>query len=176
MKILLVDNGSRYINKLKKLSRATKTINWQKLNRKLYSQYDMIILSGGHLMPVLNHDLEFKKEIALIKKINKPIIGICLGSELIAHSFGAKLKLLKHKYRGKKTITEGEDKFSVYESHRWVVKRLPSSLVSLAKSKDGVEIFKHKTRPIYGLQFHPEMLVRETSGRKIFEKIIYELI
>jgi anthranilate/para-aminobenzoate synthase component II len=172
MKILLVDNGSRYINKLKKLTSASHLVKWNKITQQGCNKYDLVVLSGGHLLPVINHDQDYKAEIKLIKSINKPLIGICLGSELIAHVYGSKLTRLKRKEHRNLNIKEKELKFKVYENHRWAIKKLSNKLKMIARSKDGIEIFQHKTKPIFGLQFHPEVLVRKTDGKRIFDEIV----
>jgi GMP synthase (glutamine-hydrolysing) len=175
MKILLIDNGSTYINKLKALSKAQKTIAWPNLNLKRIKNYDLLILSGGHSIQVKNHRRSFAKEIQIIKTINKPIIGICLGSELIAYTYGAELKLLRKKEHGLVKIQERQGTFKVYESHRWAIKKLPKSLVPIAWSKDGIEIFRHKDKPIFGFQFHPEVLLTKTDGKTLFKSLLKTL-
>lgn len=66
----------------------------------------------------------------------------------------------------------GIDKFSVYEAHRFVVRETPPELIVLAKSKDGIEAFKHISLPIYGVQFHPEMFIDQTAGKSVFENFL----
>ncbi|MBX4204608.1 MAG: gamma-glutamyl-gamma-aminobutyrate hydrolase family protein [Candidatus Doudnabacteria bacterium] len=175
MKTLLIDNGSKYTKKLQKLCAADKTIDWQNLDIRQCANYDLIILSGGHLFPVVSHEKDFKDEIKLIKRLKKPIIGICLGSELIAHAYGASLVRMNRKKHGEIKIRGKGGVFNVYESHRWAIKKLPANLVEIARSKDGVEIFRHKTKPIVGIQFHPEVLVSKTSGRNLFQNILNTL-
>lgn len=172
MKILLVDNESHYLNKLKRLLGAKKVINWRKLNKIKANNYDLVVLSGGHLFPVQDHDKDYAAEIKLIKQIKVPLIGICLGSELIAHVFGGKLSRLKHKEHRRLNIKEGKQKVTVYENHRWVLKKLPKHFICLAKSRDGIEMFKHETLSIYGFQFHPEVLVSTTDGKKILLAVL----
>ncbi|MEK7507575.1 MAG: gamma-glutamyl-gamma-aminobutyrate hydrolase family protein [Patescibacteria group bacterium] len=176
-KILIVDNGTHYLEALGRLfaycdvfisSRATFVPSQA-------ARADVIILSGGHI-PVAGNESLYEQEINYIKKATVPILGICLGYEIIAHACGARLELLDSKEAGVITIIptqenslfEGVRNFSVYENRRWVVKTLPSGLVGLAESPRGYEIIKHATKPIYGFQFHPELFVHETSGKKIF--------
>lgn len=113
-------------------------------------------------------------------KSKKPIFGICFGFELIASAFGAKLKLLRKRDKGiadiqvvkKDKIFDNIMTFQVYESHRWVVKELSDKLQVLAVSRDGIEIVRHKSRRIYGVQFHPEMFVQQTCGQMIFNNFL----
>lgn len=59
-----------------------------------------------------------------------------------------------------------------WENHRWVVEKLGPDLIGLARSKLGYEIIRHSTKPIYGFQFHPEMLTKETKGAVIFNNLV----
>ena len=184
MKIVIVDNGSRYLSQLKDLlAKHHMTVwPWNRANVSDLEKFDLIILSGGHKYAVLNHRKVYKKEIEVIRNSSIPIIGICLGSELIAWVFGAKLMRLKTPEHGLIAIrrSPGADlpllrNFKVYESHHWAIRQLSKSLKGLAKSKDGYEIFKHKARPIYGLQFHPEIVAPKSSGKIIFNRILKTL-
>lgn len=182
MKVLLVNNGSRYLTNLKALLKdhSLKVISYEDIPFYNVKSFDLIILSGGHRYNVVNHPDTYKNEINLIRTLKKPIIGICLGFELIAYAFNAKLKQLKRKKKGVVSldITKDDAMFAgltlikVFEKHRWVVDRLHSPLMALARSKDGIEILRHKRKPIYGMQFHPEVFVDKLEGSKIFYRLL----
>lgn len=178
MKVLIIDNHTKHIKKLRDLLRGN-TITVRK--REVISlggleKFDLVILSGGsHVCPIKNHHKEYKKEIDFLKKTDKPVIGICLGFEIIAVAFGSSLKELGAREKGICKIKFKNKKVEVYESHRFGISKTSDSLEVLAVSEDGPEAVKHKKKPIYGLQFHPEMFVQETDGDEIFAKIINEL-
>ncbi len=181
MRILLIDNKSARIQGLEEL-----ILNYgAELNVKGAGEFtyddieytDSIILSGSSSIPVLNDEGFYAQERILIKESDKPIIGICLGFELIAHTLGAKLKRRENKVHGVVTLSVLDSEciifshlsqFSVFESHRWVVESLPDKLIPLAVSEFGVEAFKHKERSIYGFQFHPSAFPNTTAGAQIF--------
>jgi GMP synthase-like glutamine amidotransferase len=173
MRILLIDNGTRYLSGLKQLLKPAKTLNWSKF-KSIPEKFDLVVLSGGHGLPIMHHDRDYVEEIKLISKTKRPLLGICLGSELIAHTFGAKLTHLKRKSHGIRVIKDrySKEQFRVYESHHWAISKLPRGLVKIATSTDGIEVFRHKDRPIYGIQFHPEKLVHKSDGRKLFTTIL----
>lgn len=108
-----------------------------------------------------------------------PIIGICLGFEMIVHSFESHLHLSGSRVSGLVTIRStknsevllGQNNYTVYESHNWEAKKVSKPLLSLASSDYGVELIKHELRPIYGLQFHPEH-PSDIDGKKIFFQIL----
>lgn len=178
MRILLIDNGSSLTDKLKQLipgSEITKKFGEAKTTD--VNDFDLIILSGGGFHNVLQNEGEFQEEIKIIES-GKPLIGICFGCELIAHVFGAKRKKLEKEQIGTydiDVISEslgGPKSIKVYEGHKWGISELPDIFEILAKSESGPEIIKHKTLPIFGIQFHPENLVNETEGDELFLKML----
>ena len=62
--------------------------------------------------------------------------------------------------------------YPVYEAHRWIIPQLGRDLIGIAQSANGYEIIKHKSRQIYGLQFHPEKYTKKSSGKYIFNQIV----
>lgn len=181
MKILVVDNGTKYRRQIQRLLNGNKikVVRYNSINLGLVNQYDLMVLSGGRPFPVVGNEKLYQKEINLIKNFQKPIIGICLGFELIAYAFGAHLEFFHQKEKGiieleivaPDPIFKNIPNVKVFENHRWVIKRLPDCLLELAHSKDGIEVFKHKKRLIYGFQFHPEMFVEKTCGDEIFKNV-----
>jgi GMP synthase (glutamine-hydrolysing) len=180
MKLLVVNNHSDHIKELLQKFKEVELIDFENLTDKSYDFYDAIILSGSSSLSVVNHKKEYSRELDLIKKSKKPILGICLGFELINFAFGEELKSLEQKEKGvvtiklvsKDRIFESLPKeFKVYEAHRWVVTQ-NKSLKSLAKSKDGIEAVKHPKKEIYGVQFHPEVFVDKGYAEKIFRNFL----
>lgn len=186
MNILLIDNGTIRLSELKSLLRGNrvKIIKFDKIKSITIKDFNLIILSGSssHL-PILGNQSLYKDEIWLIRNAAVPIIGICFGFELIGYAYGAELKELKTREKGiiKIQVTNPDSifhnlpNFDVYESHRWVIKKLPKDLIELARSKDGIEAIKHKTKKIYGFQFHPEMFTERTCGDEIFRNLLNSL-
>lgn len=182
MKVLIIDNGTRYLNQLQNLfpNETLRTITFSEIDKDVAENFDVAILSGGHDFPVVGNENRLKKEIDFISHYQKPIFGICFGFELIASIFGAKLEQMERKEHGVLDIEIVEPdgiflnitNFSVFESHRWVVREPGEQLITLAKSKDGVEAIKHKTRPIYAVQFHPEMFVDKTCGEEVLHNFL----
>jgi len=182
MNILIIDNGTKHIKELKSVffEYNFKVIKRNNLNNFKYNDFDLIVLSGSSKLSVVNHPIEYENEINLIKTSKIPIIGICLGFELICYTFNEKLSLLKKKRKGllkvhkvlnTKILSHINSHFFVYDSHRWGIKNT-DNLLALAKSKDGIEIVKHPTKKIYGLQFHPEVFKSKSKGYLILKNII----
>ncbi len=168
MKTLIINNHSKYIDELIFYFPNSFVINKEDLNTNIdLNNFNLIVLSGGSKVPtVLKHPEKYKDEIKIIKNINLPIIGICLGSEIITKAFEGELKELSRNYKGiinlnilnsdlEKTL--GAKNIQVMEGHHIGIKTLPKDFISFAESEHGIEIFKHKNKPIIGLQFHPEI-------------------
>jgi GMP synthase-like glutamine amidotransferase len=177
MKILLIDNGTKHLRKLKDLLKDFEVDIYPLFDKyPSFYGYNLIILSGGSNYAVKTNPDKFEREINLIKDAKIPIIGICQGCEIIAYTFNSDLEKINPKTKGVRNIEFIDKDFfrskmvEVYEAHRWVIKRLGKKLTGIAKSQTGFEVIKHK--PIYGLQFHPEMFVDKTLGDDIFMSII----
>ncbi len=178
MRILIIDNGTSYLPQLKKLvaNHIFEVAEYSKIDSASAENFDAIVLSGGHSFPVSGNSERLQKEISLVKNSKKQIFGICFGFEVIAEALGAKLELMQIKEQGIldiQVVSPDEiflniPNFQVFENHRWIVKEPASEMLVLARSKDGIEAFKHKTKPIYAVQFHPEMFVEKSCGDEIF--------
>jgi anthranilate/para-aminobenzoate synthase component II len=188
MHVLIIDNGTLNLEQLKKVIHGSSdVISYSQIKEKTaeyFQKYDTVILSGGSAFPIVGNETILHDEISLIRNLNKPIFGICYGFELIAAAFGAELERKHNKIHGtiEMKVIESDKifkdipNFKVYESHRWVVKEIPDCLLALARSKDGIEAFKHKTLPIYAVQFHPEMHVDQTCGNTILQNFLSSLV
>ena len=102
-----------------------------------------------------------------------PILGVCLGHQIIGHVFGASVKKGERPMHGKVTAitTDGKGLFQnlprtyqVTRYHSLVVcdENFPKELQVDARSEDGVIMaVSHRKMPIYGVQFHPEAVLTE---------------
>ena len=112
-----------------------------------------------------------------------PILGICLGQQSIGQAFGGKVIRAKQIMHGKVSdihhdgtgLFEGLDSpFKATRYHSLSVEResLPDSLAVNAWVEDGeIMSLRHKTRPIHGLQFHPESIASE-NGHALIERFL----
>ncbi len=186
MKTLIINNGSKHLLSLQKFfAKSQETITWSEISTTNILFFDLIVLSGSSYLSVLkDFNKLYKTEVELILNSQKPLIGICFGCELIAYSYGSKLKRLHNKQKGIIKIKPSKssdifqglgDDLSVYEAHRWSIISLSDELEEVAHSSSGTEILKHKKRPIYGIQFHPEEFCDQLSGGEILNNIIKQL-
>lgn len=182
-RVLLVNNGTSYLEQLRTLLSGCEVtvVAYSDIDLITLDSFDVIVLSGGHAFFVDGNSAKLSREIDLVRRCPKPILGICYGFEVIAQTYGAKLELMSKKEHGFLDIQITKPghifqdmplHFQVFESHRWVIKKVDSQLIELARSKDGVEAFKHKKKPIYAVQFHPEMFVEKSCGEEIFHNFL----
>lgn len=183
MRILVIDNKTKGMLSLEKSLKGLDydVIGYNKITPGILKKYDRIILSGGHAFNVVKQDKKYSKEMKLIKNSKKPLLGICLGFQLVCRTYGARLGTLRKYEHGLVNIrTVGKDsllkgmpkKFRAFENHRHNMKDVGKSLIPLAYSKDGVEMVKHKSKKVWGTQFHPENFSRKNIGRKVLENFI----
>lgn len=132
---------------------------------------NLIILSGGGGEGLEIHDehrpskLWYEDEMRFVRTCQKPVVGICMGFEVISRAYGAKVAKL---HRGVDQLFVefnttpdgaeilGKSSLKQFEAHDWYVPKAPKDFRVLAKSKTGIEIIQHRTRPIFATQFHPE--------------------
>ena len=145
---------------------------------------DIAILTGSNFMLSKSDTrMVFQQEMDLVRKLDLPFLGICFGHQLIGAAYGAEVLDLGHTVREFKEITLiGNDPLfdglpgsvRVSESHRQALNRVPEGFRHLAGSATSqIEAIRHETRPIYGLQFHPERSdEKHPHGRMIIQNFL----
>ena len=140
-----------------------------------------LILSGG---PSSVYEPNAPKCDPRIFDLGVPILGICYGMQLGAQILGGQVKPAKAREYGRANLSvivadpfvKGlTDKTTVWMSHGDQVHELPPEFVALATTPTcPYAAAKHKTRPFYGVQFHPEV-THTPRGDKLFENFLYEI-
>ncbi|MBI3458768.1 glutamine-hydrolyzing GMP synthase [Candidatus Azambacteria bacterium] len=140
-----------------------------------------IILSGGARSVYEKNAPKFDQEILYS---NIPILGICYGHQLIAHSMGGKVisgkfgeyGLIKLDLKSEDRILVGMGKSkNVWMNHRDLVVRLPKLFVSIASTRySKIAAFANFKQKIFGVQFHPEVTHTE-GGDQIFKNFVFSI-
>lgn len=173
MKILLVDNGTTYKEQLlQELAGHKVEIQTYKLGTDFHHQNkDLVILSGGGGEGREANDLHdsgelwYKDELQFILDSKVPIVGICMGFELICQAYGSKVEPLPRRIIGHKEMmlrrpkgSSVKQKIKQFKYHNWRIANVSSKQFEVKGiSRSGIEIVRHKTKPIIATQFHPEI-------------------
>lgn len=180
MKILVINNYGQFCHlihrALRDLDQDSQIVsNTTPVEEILEKKVDGMVLSGGPSIDRIGICERY------IDAIDIPILGICLGHQLMARKFGAtirsgkaggyaevEIEVLNHD-----DIFKGlDDREIVWASHADEVATLPDGFICLARSEiSEIEAMKHITRPLYGLQFHPEVS-HTRSGNEILTNFI----
>lgn len=125
---------------------------------------DGIVISPGPCAPK-----DAGISIAVVRELECPILGICLGHQAIAEAFGAKVirvppvhgRATEVSHDGKTIYAGLPSPFLAGRYHSLAVDpaTLPADLVVTATSGDVVMGLRHATRPIEGIQLHPESVL-----------------
>ena len=139
-----------------------------------------VLLSPGPCTP---NDAGICLDLIKTAPANLPILGICLGQQSIGQAFGGKVIRAKEIMHGKISpihhdgtgLFEGiANPFNATRYHSLAVERetLPDDLHVDAWTEDGeIMGLRHKERPIFGLQFHPESIASE-NGHALIDRFL----
>ena len=186
MKIILIDNYDSFTFNLyhyvSSLGVTVDVIRNDEITHKqiIKNKYDKIIISPGPGNPNQSGNC-IKIVKALYKKI--PILGVCLGHQIIGQVFGSKIIQANKLMHGKTSVIKSKkigilknlpSKFVATRYHSLIVdkKTLSDQLEITAETKDGIIMgVMHKEYNIHGVQFHPES-IKTIIGIKILKNFI----
>jgi GMP synthase (glutamine-hydrolysing) len=182
--IWIVDFGSQYTQlitrKFRELGHTSEIITLETAIERLRSDRpEAVVLSGGP-QSVFEDQTDYTPFFA---HANLPVLGICYGMQILGQYFGGKVErgiqgeygLAKVKYNAGAKITGCPQETAVWMSHSDHVSHLPENFDQFCASENGlVAGIRHKSRPILGLQFHPE--VHHTQhGKEILAYFLNEV-
>lgn len=182
MRIFVVDNGGQWTHRewrvLRDLRVETKIIPNTTPLKEI--DVDGLVLSGGAAR--IEHEAKKLGRVGeYLDKAKFPILGICVGHQFMAMHFKGDVGPAETPEFGKTEIEIRKaspifnglpKKFTAWESHNDEIKELPKDFEIIASSQNcRIQAVHHKTRPMFGLQFHPE--VEDTEfGEEIFKNFI----
>ena len=186
MKIILIDNYDSFTFNLyhyiSSLKIKVDVVRNDKITSKeiIKKNYQKIVISPGPGNPNQSGNcIEIVK--SLYKKI--PILGVCLGHQIIGQVFGSKIIQAKKLMHGKtsKIISKRigvlknlPNKFEATRYHSLIIdkKSISKNLEITAETEDGsIMAIQHKKYNIHGVQFHPES-IKTPIGIKILRNFI----
>ncbi len=140
-----------------------------------------VILSGG---PASVYDAESPKPDAALwgylLESNLPVLGICYGMQLLVQEGGGEIKPAAKREYGRMEVRverdsalfSGIERFEAWMSHGDEAVVLPKGFERIARSVEGaVAAIAHESRPVHGIQFHPEVTHTE-SGTRILRNFL----
>ena len=141
---------------------------------------DAILISPGPGHPANPRDIGNCLDI--IRESTVPLLGVCLGHQAITVAFGGEVshspsgplhgKTSPINHNGNGIFKGVPDPLVGGRYHSLAITKLPQELEVTAKTDDGIIMgVRHKKRPIYGLQFHPESVLTP-HGLKIVENFL----
>ncbi len=174
--ILLVDNYDSFtfnlVHLLGDLGQRCEVVRNDALDAEaaLARRPEAIVLSPGPCAP---KDAGICLELIRAAAGRVPLLGVCLGHQAIGEAFGGRVTRAAEPMHGKiaPVLHDGSDVFAGLPSpfratryHSLVVEpaSLPDSLVVTALTEDGVIMgLRHRSLPVFGVQFHPESIASE---------------
>ena len=141
---------------------------------------ERIVVSPGPCTPA-----EAGISIDVIKTLGPtiPTLGVCLGHQSIGAAFGGIVERAPYVMHGKRSAIQHDgaglfaglpQQFMATRYHSLIVRAdgLPTDLVRTAWTDDGIIMgLKHRSFPIYGLQFHPESIMSE-HGHAMLKNVL----
>ena len=151
------------------------SIDWSHASAEKFDAFSGVVLSGSpDMMSWRTAQAKFQAEVDAICDSSVPILGVCFGHQMMAHAFGSEVvEDGQHVLKFVKTIVLTPDGLfeglprtvSLLESRHEIVKSLPTGFELLATSEtSAIAAMKHRRRPLYGVQSHPERYSKENPG------------
>ena len=184
--ILVLDFGSQYTQLIARRVRESdvysEILPWDIDENKIKAiKPKGIILSGGPESVTESHTPRIPQ---VVFDIDIPILGICYGMQTLAEQMGGQVISADHKEFGHAEINiksdsvlfSGLDKtLNVWMSHGDQVQDIPDEFTLVASTSTApIAAMEHNSKPIYALQFHPEV-THTDKGKDILENFIFKI-
>ena len=178
-KILVLDNYDSFVytlsGYLQQLGATTDVLRNDAVSAielpELMKKYDGVLISPG---PGTPKDAGLSIDVVQIAlETNQSVFGVCLGHQAIAEAMGATVTSAEELMHGKTSDVEHDNSLvfkdvpksfraTRYHSLAVVDNTVPKDLVVTSRTKGGVIMgLQHVSKPIYGVQFHPESVLTE---------------
>ena len=186
--IAVLDYGSQYsqliCRRVREVNVYAELVSWDRAGEVLPRMKPQgIILSGG---PNSVYDAGAPTLPDAVMESGVPVLGLCYGLQLLAHSLGGQVSPASEREYGRAEVhitgtRAGAESplfaglppaLTVWMSHGDRVERLPDGFLSVANSSNSpLAAIADEARRIYGLQFHPEVVHTE-HGRDILANFV----
>lgn len=179
-KVVLIDCGAKASIAQELVKRGVRVVrvpwNYDFIDRGLV--YDGVVVSNGPGDPKM-----VVKTVEVVKKLLKsqePVLGICLGNQIMALAAGGDTYKLKYGHRGQNQPCieiSTERCYMTSQNHGFAVGKVPNGFRAwFANANDETnEGIIHEQKPFFSVQFHPEANPGPEDTGFIFDKFIGEL-
>jgi carbamoyl-phosphate synthase small subunit len=176
-KVVLIDCGVKY-NIIRSLLKRNATVIRIPWNEKFADkEYDGVFISNGPGDPAMCNITV--QHIRKAMEQNKPIMGICLGNQLLARAAGAETYKLKygHRSHNQPVLLTGTNRcFITAQNHGFAIRKdtLPTDWEEMFvnvndQTNEGI---RHKHKPFFSIQFHPEAASGPLDTDFLFDEFI----
>ena len=167
-----MERFEKLVASLNKAGAVAVTGDWRDCSARGFNSYDGVVLSGSpDMMSSAKVQRKFEGEVSAIRDSDVPILGVCFGHQIMAHAFGSRvveddlhvLKFVKTSVVRKSELFDGlRSPLLLLESRHEVVESLPEGFELIASSETTkVAGMKHKSKPLFGIQSHPERYTKD---------------
>ncbi len=180
--ILLIDCGAkknieRALNK-RGVNVITAPWNFDLTTSKFKNKIDGVVISNGPGNP--KYVTETIENIKKLFELNLPILGVCLGNQLLSLAAGGDTGKLKYGHRSQNqpcTMVGSNRCYITTQNHGFEVKRIPIDFKPwFINANDGSnEGIIHKSKPIMSVQFHPEATPGPEDTEWIFDYFLEKI-
>lgn len=184
--ILILDFGSQYTQLIARRIRELGVYSEIKPYNCSIDQISRInpkgiVLSGS---PSSVYDLDAPLPAPELIDLQIPILGICYGLQVMAHSLGGEVAKARKREYGRALLHLDDDSglfenlnsgFTVWMSHGDRLTKLPNDFQVIAHTDNApIAAIRHKKKSLYGIQFHPEV-VHTPKGKDILANFVFRI-
>lgn len=169
VKTLLIDNNDSFTYNLEHVlvavtGTAPNVVPYNALTRYDLSEFHLIVISPGPGRPSDYPDYRY------VLNQTVPVLGICLGMQIINDFFGGETSPLPDCVHGRSdTVVCGGREIAVGRYHSLYVRKVGTDLNVTCHNRAGIPmVLRHNSRPLLGYQFHPESFLT-SAGEFLIE-------
>ncbi|RLI97400.1 MAG: hypothetical protein DRO99_03070 [Candidatus Aenigmatarchaeota archaeon] len=160
-----------FVDPVQRAAPGSRVVHMSDVTEQDIGEADSIIICGTALMD--NEYMKHWNDFGWLKRTDVPVLGICAGAHIISKIFGGSICMSNEIGMVEIRVTERNDlfrgTFHAYELHNSAAS-LPRGFIALAESDKCLQAFRHASKDIYGVLFHPEVRNTGTIARFLEKK------